>query len=100
MALRRALTYILKNVPTTKGKALKTILENETTQTVHNRCPVRETPIPLKGNPRRASAINYLARTQWVQVNPYGAPYSKKAQDCFLCFLLVTRTGLEPMLPP
>ena len=28
------------------------------------------------------------------------SPYSKKAQDVFLCFLLVTRTGLEPMKPP
>ena len=31
---------------------------------------------------------------------PYGVTCSKKAQDVSCAFLLVTRTGLEPMLPP
>ena len=32
-----------------------------------NRTFSREFPIPLKGNPRKASAINCLARTLWVR---------------------------------
>ena len=39
-------------------------------------------------------------RTRWFQVNPYGDTTQQKRQAYLLVFLLVTRTGLEPMLPP
>ena len=38
---------------------------------------MRETPTPLKGNPRRASAINYLARTDVFFTIPVRTPKSK-----------------------
>ena len=48
----------------------------------------------------RWQGVATLARTRWVQVNPYELVKQQKRQDKILSFLLVTRTGLEPMLPP
>ena len=36
---------------------------------------------PQAESSRRASAINCLARTRWVQVNPYEVTIQQKAQD-------------------
>ena len=48
----------------------------------------------------KALQVKLTRANQWVQVNPYGVTKQQKSTGRFLCFLLVTRTGLEPMLPP
>ena len=51
--------------------------------------------------PRQGSATQaLLARTNGFAFTRNGVAYSKKDKQRCLSFLLVTRTGLEPMLPP
>ena len=51
--------------------------------------------------PRQGSATQaLLARTNGFAFTHNGVAYSKKDKQQCLSFLLVTRTGLEPMLPP
>ena len=55
-----------------------------------------------KGAPRKASSLSLLARTDVFFTIPVRGTKSKnpKANCVRFRILLVTRTGLEPMLPP